>query len=243
MNKLKTCFQLLLSFFKIGAFTFGGGYAMIPVIQHEAATKKKWVTEADILDIVAISESTPGPISVNAATFIGMRTAGVTGAAFATFGLILPSFLIILILSSVLELIAGYTAVIYAFFGIRAAVLGLILSAAFKMYKSCPKDVFAYIIGAAAFAVSLFTPVNVIIIVVCGGAVGFASFMIAHRKAKETAGKTQDVKAGGDETPAGTADSGGTADSAEAGDGAVTGDQGGSDAPDNGEKPGGEDGK
>ena len=184
MKKLKLCFQLFLSFFRIGAFTFGGGYAMIPVIQHEAAGKKKWVTEADILDIVAISESTPGPISVNAATFIGMRVAGVPGAAFATFGLILPSFLIILALSSVLELIAGYTAVEYAFFGIRAAVLGLILSGAVKMYKSCRKDIFAYIIGAAAFAVSLFTSLNVIIIVLCGGLLGFASFMLASGRKK-----------------------------------------------------------
>ena len=83
MNKFKLCLQLFLSFFRIGAFTFGGGYAMIPVIQHEAAERKKWVTEADILDIVAISESTPGPISVNAATFIGTRVAGVAGAAAA----------------------------------------------------------------------------------------------------------------------------------------------------------------
>lgn len=185
MKKLKLCFELLLSFFRTGAFTFGGGYAMIPVIQHEAAEKKKWVTESDILDIVAISESTPGPISVNAATFIGMRVAGVAGAAFATFGLVLPSFIIILALSAVLDLIAGYTAVVYAFFGIRAAVLGLILSGAVKMYKSCPKDVFAYLIGAAAFGVSLFTSVNVILIVLCGGLLGLASFMLAKRKTKE----------------------------------------------------------
>ena len=199
MKKLKLCFMLLLSFFKTGAFTFGGGYAMIPVIQHEAAEKRKWVTESDILDIVAISESTPGPISVNAATFIGMRVAGVAGAAFATFGLVLPSFIIILALSAVLDIIAGYTAVVYAFFGIRAAVLGLILSGAVKMYKSCPKDVFAYLVGAAAFGVSLFTSVNVILIVLCGGLLGLASFLLAKGKAGKA--KTGESAEKPDETP------------------------------------------
>ena len=94
-NKFKQLLVLFLTFLKVGALTFGGGYAMIPIIQREVVEKRKWASEADILDILAISESTPGPISVNAATYIGFRVAGFWGSFFATLGLILPSFAII----------------------------------------------------------------------------------------------------------------------------------------------------
>ena len=95
MNKLKLALQLFTVFFKIGAFTFGGGYAMIPFIQKETAEKRDWITEEEILEIIAIAESTPGPIAINSATFVGYRVAGFWGSAFATFGVVLPSFLII----------------------------------------------------------------------------------------------------------------------------------------------------
>ena len=103
-EKLKLLGKLFTSFLKIGMFTFGGGYAMIPLIQKEAVDKNKWVSNDDILDIIAISESTPGPISVNAATFIGYRVAGFWGSFISTFGLVLPSFLIIYIISFVFDL-------------------------------------------------------------------------------------------------------------------------------------------
>ena len=94
--------ELFISFFKIGLFTFGGGYAMIPLIQKEIAEQKKWITDDDILEIVAIAESTPGPIAVNAATFVGWRTAGFLGALCATIGVVLPSFVIISLIAFVL---------------------------------------------------------------------------------------------------------------------------------------------
>ena len=94
LNKAKDLLTLFLTFFKIGAFTFGGGYAMIPLIQKEAVEKHKWISDEDILDIIAIAESTPGPIAINSATFMGYRVAGVLGSAAATFGTVLPSFLI-----------------------------------------------------------------------------------------------------------------------------------------------------
>ena len=102
-EKLRKVINLFSTFLKIGAFTFGGGYAMIPLIQKEVCENKKWVTDKDILDIIAIAESTPGPISVNTTTFVGYKLAGILGAMFATLGLILPSFIIIAIISLVLN--------------------------------------------------------------------------------------------------------------------------------------------
>ena len=95
--------ELFLTFMKIGAFTFGGGYAMIPLIQHEVCDNKHWLNEDDILEVVAIAESTPGPVVINAATFVGSRTAGTLGAVCATLGVVLPSFVIILIIAKFYE--------------------------------------------------------------------------------------------------------------------------------------------
>ena len=97
-TNLKTLLSIFSVFFRIGAFTFGGGYAMIPLIQKETVEKKKWITDDDILEIIAIAASTPGPIALTSATFVGYRVAGVLGALFGTVGMVLPSFTIILIL-------------------------------------------------------------------------------------------------------------------------------------------------
>ena len=97
-NKWNTLKELFCTFFKIGAFTFGGGYAMISIIQKEAVEKKKWVSDEDILDVVAIAESTPGPIAINSSTFIGYKVMGFWGSFFATLGTVLPSFIIISII-------------------------------------------------------------------------------------------------------------------------------------------------
>ena len=121
--KLKTLWQVFASFFRIGAFTFGGGYAMIPLIQNEAVEKRKWVTDDDILEVIAIAESTPGPIAINSATFVGYRAAGILGSVCATLGVVLPSFVIILAISFVLKEFQDLKPVQYAFMGIRAGVL------------------------------------------------------------------------------------------------------------------------
>ena len=133
-NKLNKAILLFWTFFKIGAFTFGGGYAMIPLITKEVVDNKKWITNEDILDVIAIAESTPGPIAVNSATFIGCKIAGFWGAAFATFGVVLPSFVIISIISMVLDKFQDIQAVKFAFEGIRAGVLALIIKALVSMY-------------------------------------------------------------------------------------------------------------
>lgn len=180
--------ELFLTFLKIGAFTFGGGYAMIPLIQKEVCENKKWLTDDDILEIVAIAESTPGPIAINSATFVGYRTAGFFGAMCATFGIVLPSFLIITIISMVLKEFSSYRAVKYAFMGIRAGVLALIVKALWTMAKKCPKNIFSYLIAAAAFVLAVFTDINTIFIIIGCAVAGLIYFFTVADKAKE-AGK------------------------------------------------------
>ena len=155
---------LFLSFLKIGAFTFGGGAAMIPLIQKEAAERHKWMTDDDILEIVAIAESTPGPIAVNAATFTGYRAAGVPGAALATVGVVLPAFLVIAAVSSALTLFSGNQWVRWAFGGIRAGVLALIVKSLAGMYRQCPRNALSYVITAGVFIAAGFLNVSVLLL-------------------------------------------------------------------------------
>ena len=162
----KKLFQIFLTFFKIGAFTFGGGYAMIPLIQAETMDNKKWITQDDILEIVAIAESTPGPIAINSATFVGYRAAGVLGSVCATLGVVLPSFVIILLLSFVLQQFQQLQAVRYAFEGIRAGVLALLIKALWTMFKKNPKGWPSYVVMAAAFILTAFFEINVLFVII-----------------------------------------------------------------------------
>ena len=158
--------KLFLTFLKIGAFTFGGGYAMIPLIQREVSEKEGWITDDDILEIIAIAESTPGPIAINSATFVGYKTCGFWGAFFATFGVVLPSFIIISLISLVLNQFQDNLAVQYAFNGIRAGVLALILKAFWTMYKKCPKGTVSYIVAAGSFIAAAIFNVNVLLVII-----------------------------------------------------------------------------
>ncbi|MBO4429702.1 MAG: chromate transporter [Clostridia bacterium] len=183
-EKLKTLLRIFICFFKIGAFTLGGGYAMIPLIQKETAEKRKWVSDEDILEIIAIAESTPGPIAINASTFIGYRVAGFFGAFFGTLGMILPSFVIILTISFVLRQLQEFTVVKYAFFGIRAGVLALILKALWSMYRQTKKNVLSYIIMAAAFICVAILNINTIFVLIGCAIFGLVWSLIAERRAK-----------------------------------------------------------
>lgn len=180
--KAKQLWTLFSTFFKIGAFTFGGGYAMIPLIQREVVEKHGWATEDDILEIIAIAESTPGPIAINSATFIGSRVAGALGSACATFGVVLPSYIIITLIAFVLRNFLEVDAVRYAFFGIRAGVLALILKSLWTMAKKCPKKVLAYAIVAAAFLISALLDLNVLFVIIGAAAVGIVSSLILERR-------------------------------------------------------------
>lgn len=181
-NKLKTLLNVFLTFFRIGAFTFGGGYAMIPLIQRETVEKHGWVTDDDILEIIAIAESTPGPIAINAATFVGYRTAGFWGSFCATMGVVLPSFMIITLISYVLKEFQNNRIVQYAFFGIRAGVLALIIKALWNMYKKCPKGAVSYFVMAMAFVLVALLDVSVILVLALCAAVGLVSALLAERR-------------------------------------------------------------
>lgn len=136
---MNICLDLFLTFARIGAFTFGGGYAMLPLIDHEVVEKKGWITEDELTEMTVIAESTPGPIAINCATYTGQNTAGLKGAVAATVGMVLPSFLIILLISYFLENLLSYPAVEHAFRGIRIAVALVITRAALKMIQKMLK--------------------------------------------------------------------------------------------------------
>ena len=127
MGTLAALFELFITFFQIGLFTFGGGYAMIPMIQ-DAVLRKEWMTEQELIDFIAISESTPGPFAINIATYVGAETVGILGSVFATLGVVLPSFIIILIIAKIMDKFIKNKYVQRALTGIKAVVLGLILS-------------------------------------------------------------------------------------------------------------------
>ncbi len=148
---------------------------MIPLITEETVHRHKWIGEKDILDVIAIAESTPGPIAVNAATFVGYRIGGFFGAAAATFGVVLPSFVIIFAVAAVLRQFESIRAVKYAFFGIRAGVLALIIRALLSMYKQCPKSIFSYILMCGSFAAVALFRLNVLSVILICGVCGIAA--------------------------------------------------------------------
>lgn len=185
-SKAKRILTLFLTFFKIGAFTFGGGYAMIPLIQREIVEKHGWITDEDILDIFAIAESTPGPIAVNSATFVGWRVAGFLGATCATFGVVVPSFIIILLISFLLTTFADIAVVQYALFGIRAGVLALLIKALWTMYKKNPKGLVAYLIMGASFLITAFFDVPVIAVLIGCALVGLGTSLWLKKKEGDT---------------------------------------------------------
>lgn len=178
----KEWLTLFLVFFKIGLFCFGGGYAMLSLIEAELVDKKRWLTKSELGDIFAIAESTPGPISINTATFIGTKRLGVFGGIGATLGVVLPSFIIISVLSVVLDIVKDNKWVGYLFRGIRVGVLVLIFKAALSFFKDMKKTVFSFILLAAAFALVLFVKADVIYImlgtiVLCSVAVAASTYI------------------------------------------------------------------
>ena len=179
---MKELLTIFLTFFKIGAFTFGGGYAMIPLIQKEAVENHHWVTDEDILDIVAIAESTPGPIAINAATFVGYQTRGFAGALAATLGVVLPSFVTIFVIFHILRTFRDVKAVQYAFNGIRVGVLVLLLKALVKLFKTNRKGWLAYCLMGLSFVLTAFCKVNTILVILLCGVTGLVSSLLAERR-------------------------------------------------------------
>ena len=178
--------ELFTSFFKIGLFTFGGGLAMIPLISKEAVEKRGWVTEDEILDMVAIAESTPGVIAVNSATYIGYKVGGFWGSLLATLGVTIPSFTIICLLSLIIEQFLANTYVAYAFMGIRCAVAILILSAAIRLAKAAPRTIYSLVIFLLAIALTfIFPSVSSIYFILAGFGLGILWYAVINKPKDE----------------------------------------------------------
>lgn len=155
MPKAKKVLRLFLVMVKIGLFTFGGGYAMIALLESELVAKRKWLEKDEFLDMIAVAESTPGPVAVNMATFIGYRQGGVAGAAFSTLGVCLPSFLIIFGISFFFDAFLSLSYVSYAFKGIRVCVIYLILSSGWKLLKTMERTPFSLLLFGTVFSALL----------------------------------------------------------------------------------------
>ena len=183
MKKLKDLFKIFITFFKIGLFTFGGGYAMIAILQSELVEKKKWIESDDFYNVLSIAESTPGPIAINMATFLGYKRLGVLGSIFATLGVVLPSFIIIFIIAQFFDAFLKFTLVQYAFKGIQACVGYLILNAGLKMFKKLKKPLEIALCFASLTVLILFTLFSInfssIFYVLIGGFVGIAAYALS----------------------------------------------------------------
>ena len=184
---------LFWDFLKIGAFTFGGGYAMIHLLERQFVARRKWLDREEFLDMVAVAESTPGPVAVNSATYIGYKVDGVIGALSATVAVCLPSFVIIYLISLFLNQFLALTYVAYAFKGIQACVVYLILSAAWKLWTSMEKNwmnvsiLTAVSIAMISFSVFAVDVSSILYIIICG-VIGIAVYgMKCMRKERNSA--------------------------------------------------------
>lgn len=181
---MKTLIKLFFTFARIGGFTFGGGYAMLPMLQKEVVEKYKWATSDELMDYYAIGQCTPGVIAVNTATFIGYKIKGIPGAIFATLGVVTPSMIIIGIIAAFISGFRDFEVVQWAFSGIRAAVVALILSAVIKIGKKSLVDIFTVIIFVAVAVLSFVTDLSPVVFVVTAAVCGLVINLSGIRKAK-----------------------------------------------------------
>ena len=170
----KILFELFTSFSKVGVMTFGGGYAMLPILQREIVDNRHWATDEELTDYFAIAQCTPGAIAVNTATFIGQKYCGVIGGIAATLGVVFPSLVIITLLAGVISTFSHLPAVINAFAGIRVCVCVLILNAVLKLWKSAVKGRLGLLIFCAVALGSLFFDISPVIFVLISAAIGIA---------------------------------------------------------------------
>lgn len=186
-QEAKSLGTLFFTFFKIGLFTFGGGYAMIALLEEEFIQRRKWLDKDEFLDMAAIAESTPGPVAINSATYLGYKLAKVPGAATATVAVCLPSFLIIYAISLFFEQFTQLTVIANAFKGIQVCVIYLIFSAGVRMLKALDKSPFATGVLAAVMLVMVGlslagVSVSSILLILLSGAAGVAAWLIGRRK-------------------------------------------------------------
>lgn len=179
-NKL---LDLFLTFLKIGATTFGGGYAMVPIIRHDVVEKKKWLNDEELMQIIAIAESTPGPIAVNVATYTGYKIKGILGSLLATLAIVLPAFFIIFAISLLYNYVKDNTIIAAAFMGIKAAVALLILSAGIRMLIKMKKTWYSLLAMSLAFSALIIFDLfaisfSSIFLILIGAFFGFILFFV-----------------------------------------------------------------
>ena len=183
---MKELIELFLAFARIGGLTFGGGYAMLPMLQREAVEKKGWVTEEELMDYYAVGQCIPGVIAVNTAVFIGTKAKGLAGAIAASLGVISPSIVIIVAIAAFIQSFSELPIVQNAFAGIRVGVCVLILSAVLKLFKKAIIDKFTFGLFAVVFTLSIFTDISPILFVILAAIAGIAVqvFFLKGGKAK-----------------------------------------------------------
>lgn len=182
---MKTLINLFLIFARIGGFTFGGGYAMLPMLQKEVVEKKNWATQEELMDYYAIGQCTPGVIAVNTATFVGYKIKGIWGAVFATLGVITPSIIIVGIIAAFINNFQDFQVVQWAFSGIRAAVVALIISSVIKLAKKSVVDIVTFILFILITILSFFTDLSPIVFVVTAGVCGLVFNIAKSKNTKE----------------------------------------------------------
>ena len=182
---MKKFLSLFVSFFKIGLFTFGGGYAMLPLIEKEIVDKHKWITETELLDIFSLSQVTPGPIAINAATYLGYKVAGFFGSVFATLGVVLPSFCVIVAISLFLLPFMSNEWVMYAFEGIRVGIVVLMVFSVIKLTKVDKKTFLYYILLVGGFVFATFTEINIIFILLIAMGIGIFYACLKRKAVKK----------------------------------------------------------
>ena len=180
---MKALLELFLTFAKVGVMTFGGGYAMLPMLQREVVENKNLATEEELMDYFAIGQCTPGVIAVNTATFIGQKNKGFWGAVFATLGVVFPSFIIICLLAGVIETFSHITFDQHAFGGIRICVCVLILNAVVKLYKKAVVDKFTFILFLLVALGGYFTPLSPVIFVLLSAVCGILIKVLGGKRA------------------------------------------------------------
>ena len=196
--------ELFLLFAEIGATTFGGGYAMLPILQRELVEKRHWTTEEQLMDYYAIGQCTPGIIAVNTATFIGNTKAGMIGGIVATLGVVSPSVVIITLISIFLQNFADLSIVKHAFNGIRAAVCVLIMDSVIKLGKKSIRDLWGWIIFLCVLLASLLSGISPVLLVVLSGVAGIVLKPVADRSAAKAADDA--AKSGTEPEESGTLD-------------------------------------
>ncbi len=186
-KKIKRALSLFVTMFKIGLFTFGGGYAMIALLEREFVERNGWLSHDEFMDLITISESTPGPIAINSATYIGYKTVGVLGSVAATLGVCIPSFVIIYLISLFFDAFLSLTVVASAFKGIQACVVFLILNAGVKMFKKLEKKPLSVIVFLVSFAClivfSLFSvKFSTVFYILIGALIGIVSYCVSFAR-------------------------------------------------------------